>query len=97
MKHRHSSAHAHDLEDLAEDAKALLVATADVAEEKVVEARERLTAVLERGRESWCHVQDRAVEGAKLTGKAVRKHPYQALGFAFGFGAILGLFMARRN
>lgn len=97
MKRHSSSARAHDLEDLAEDAKALLVATADVAEEKVVEARERLAAVLERGRESWSRVQDRAVEGAKVTDKAIRTHPYQALGFAFGFGAILGLYMARRN
>jgi len=37
-----------ELDNLAEDSKALLAATADVAENKVVEARKRVTTALER-------------------------------------------------
>jgi ElaB/YqjD/DUF883 family membrane-anchored ribosome-binding protein len=86
-----------DLETLAEDAKALLVATGHVAEEKVVEARKRLTAALDRGREAWDNVQDRAVAGAKATDEAIHEHPYQAIGIAFGVGALLGYLLGRRN
>ncbi len=40
-----------DTGTLAEDARALRAATADVAEEKVAEARKRLAAALERGKD----------------------------------------------
>jgi ElaB/YqjD/DUF883 family membrane-anchored ribosome-binding protein len=86
-----------DLESLAEDAKALLVATGHVAEEGVIEARRRLTAALEKGKETWERVQDRAVAGAKATDEAIREHPYQAVGIALGVGALLGYLIARRN
>ncbi len=98
MKRNNNTAqHDNDLESLAEDARALLAATADVAEEKVVEARERLATALDRGKATWVRVQDRAVEGAKATDHAIRTHPYQALGVAFGIGAVLGLLLSRRN
>lgn len=83
--------------DLAEDAKALLAATADVAEEKVVEARKRLVSALEKGKAAWNRVQERAVEGAKATDEMIHEHPYKALGIAFGVGALLGYLLSRRN
>ena len=81
---------------LAEDARALMAATADVAGEKVAEARKRLAAALERGREIAGNVRDKAVEGAKAADEAVREHPYQAIAIGVGVGAILGYIMARR-
>lgn len=84
-------------EHLAADAQALLAATADVAEEKVVEARKRLAAALERGKEVWNDVQAKAVAGAKATDKVIRDHPYQSIGTAFGVGALIGLLLSRRN
>ncbi len=90
-----------DFGTLAEDAKALLVATAEVAEDKVVAARARLAEALERGlergQEAWETVQDRAVASAKATDKAIRTHPYQSIGIAFGIGALLGYILSRRN
>lgn len=83
--------------DLADDAKALLAATADVAEAKVVEARKRLSAALERGKEAWGQVQDFSVAQAKAADEVIRDHPYQSIGIAFGVGALLGLLMARRS
>ena len=85
-----------DLGTLAEDARALMAATADVAGEKVSEARKRLAAALESGKQIFGRVKDKAVEGAKATDDAVREHPYQALAIAFGVGAIAGYLISRR-
>ncbi len=85
-----------DLGTLAEDARALMAATADVAGEKVGEARKRLAAALESGKKIFGQVKDKAVEGAKATDEAVREHPYQALAVAFGIGAIVGYLISRR-
>lgn len=85
------------LESFAEDAKALLTATGHLAEEKVVAARKRFLAALEKGKETWERVQGRAIEGAKATDEAVREHPYQAIGVAFGVGALLGYLIARSS
>jgi len=84
-------------EHLVEDAQTLLGATAHIAEEKVVEARRRLTSALERGREVWGEVREKAVAGAKATDQVVRDHPYHAMGVAFGVGALLGFLLSRRN
>ena len=81
---------------LAEDARALMAATADVAGEKVGDARKRLAAALERGKEIYGRIKEKAVEGAKATDEAVHQHPYQAVGIALGVGALIGYFVARR-
>jgi ElaB/YqjD/DUF883 family membrane-anchored ribosome-binding protein len=90
-----------DMEDsvssLADDARELLAATAGMAETKVVEARKRLQGALERGKEAWGEIQDRAVEQAKVADEVIRDHPYQSIGLAFGCGALLGILMARRS
>ena len=80
-----------------EDAKELLAATAHVAEEKVVEARKRLTSAIERGREALESIQERAVATAKATDQVIRENPYRSLGVAFGVGAIVGYLLCRRN
>ena len=85
-----------DVGTLAEDARALMAATADVAGDKVAEARKRLGAALESGKELYGRVRDKAVEGAKAADETVREHPYQAIGIAFGVGALLGFLLTRR-
>ena len=85
-----------DINALADEARALMTATADVAGEKVGEARKRLAAALERGKEIYGRVRDKAVEGAKATDHAVHEHPYQAIGIALGVGALVGYLLARR-
>jgi ElaB/YqjD/DUF883 family membrane-anchored ribosome-binding protein len=84
-------------EHLMEDAQALLTATAHVAEEKVVEARKRLTAAIEKGKEAWNTMQEKAVAGAKATDQVIRDNPYKALGIALGVGAIIGYLLRRRD
>lgn len=86
-----------DLENLADDARALLAATADVAEERVVAARKRLSAVLDKGVDALGHVQDQAMAGVKVADKTIRQHPYESIGIALGLGALIGYLLARRN
>jgi len=85
-----------DAGTLAEDARALMTATADVAGEKVAEARKRLSTALESGKELYGRARDKAVEGAKATDASVREHPYQAISIAFGVGALLGYLLTSR-
>src|ERR1700722_2737221 len=93
-KHSHSSSH--DTGQLAEDAQALMAATADVAGEKVGEARKRLAAALDRAKEIAGNVRDKAVAGAKAADEAVHEHPYQAIAIGVGVGALIGYLLARR-
>lgn len=79
---------------LAEDARALLSATADVAGEKVMEARNRLTETLEAGKGMFDYVRGQAIESAKDAGEAVRGYPYQSVSIAVGVGALIGFLAA---
>ena len=93
---KQTQAIANDLGTLAKDARALMTATADVAGETVGEARKRLAAALDSAREIAGRVRDKAVESAQAADETVREHPYQAIGIAFGVGAVLGYFVMRR-
>jgi ElaB/YqjD/DUF883 family membrane-anchored ribosome-binding protein len=85
-----------DLGALAEDARVLMAATADVAGEKVSEARKRLAVALERAKEIAGNVRDKAVEGAKEVDQKVRDNPYQAVAIGVGIGVLIGYLAARR-
>jgi len=93
---KETQAVSNDLGQLAEDARALMVATADVAGDKVGEARKRLAAALDRAKVIAGQVRDKAVAGAKATDEAVHEHPYQAIAIGVGVGALLGYLIARR-
>jgi ElaB/YqjD/DUF883 family membrane-anchored ribosome-binding protein len=86
-----------DVNSLAEDASALMAATADVAGEKVGEARKRLAAALDRAKVIAGRVREKAVQGAKAADEAVHEHPYQAMFIALGVGALIGYLAARRS
>jgi ElaB/YqjD/DUF883 family membrane-anchored ribosome-binding protein len=87
---------ANDFGTLAEDARALMTATADVAGDQVGKARERLAAALDSAKEIAGRVRDKAVEGAKAADQAVHDKPYQAIGIAFAVGAVVAYFVMRR-
>jgi ElaB/YqjD/DUF883 family membrane-anchored ribosome-binding protein len=94
--HRQTHPIRDNVDQLAEDARALMTATADVAGEKVEQARERLAAALEQGKEAASDVRKKAIECAKAADKTVRSHPYQAIGIAVGVGALVGYLAARK-
>lgn len=85
-----------DMGQLAQEAQALIAATADVTGEKVAEARRRLAAALESGKEIYGRVREKAVEGVKAADQTVREHPYQSIAIGVGVGAMLGYLLARR-
>ena len=80
---------------LADDARELMAATADVAGEKVSAARKRLAAALERSKEIAGNVRDKAVAGAKVADQAIRENPYQAAAVGVGVGALVGYLIGR--
>ena len=95
MNETKTAADHNNMGSLAEDARALMTATAGVAGEKVSAARERLAAALERGKEMCSRVREKTIEGAEATDQAVHEHPYQAIGIAFGVGALIGYLASR--
>lgn len=93
---KETQAISHDIGQLAEDAHALVAATADVAVEKVSDVRKRLAAALERSEETCGRVREKAAESAKVADRAVREHPYQTLAIAFSAGLVLGYLGSKR-
>jgi ElaB/YqjD/DUF883 family membrane-anchored ribosome-binding protein len=85
-----------DIGTLAEDARALMAATADVAGDKVAEARTRLAAALESAKEIYGQVRSKAADGVRVADQALRNNPYQAMGIAVGLGALIGYLIAGR-
>jgi len=81
---------------LADDASALMAATADVAGENVAEARKRLGAALERGKEVYGRVREKTIEGARAADEAMHEHPYEAIAIGVGIGALIGYLVARQ-
>ena len=65
------------------------------AGEKVGEARKRLAAALDSGKEMYSCAKAKAIEGVKVADKTVRENPYQAIAIAAGVGAIIGYLAAR--
>jgi ElaB/YqjD/DUF883 family membrane-anchored ribosome-binding protein len=84
------------VDTLADDARALWAATADVAGDKISDARKRLAAALESGKDMYGRARDKAVEGAEAVDEVVRENPYQAIGIAFGVGALVGFLLTRQ-
>jgi ElaB/YqjD/DUF883 family membrane-anchored ribosome-binding protein len=79
-----------ELAALADDARALLAATGDVAGDTVAEARQRLGLALDRAKEIASDARDKAIESAIAADQAVRDEPYKAIAIALGIGAVLG-------
>ncbi len=75
-------------DNVAEDVRSLLAATADAVEDRVVEARKRLAGSFERSR----HL---AARGARSADGFVRGHSYETAAIAFGLGVLAILLMTR--
>lgn len=89
-----------DLKVVARDAEVLIKATASDVGEKSKEAREKLMETLESAKATAMQLEARleqqAIAAAKATDKAIREHPYQSLGIAFGVGLLIGVLTNRR-
>ena len=97
MMDKHKPTGENDMGTLAEDARALMAATADVAGDKVAQAPKRLAAALESGKELIGRAREKAAERAKAADQVVRENPYQTIAIAFGVGAVIGFLLGRRD
>ena len=91
----------HDSRTLANEAHALLEATAAVADERVTEARKRLTSALasakECAKDSYDQAEEKAMAGARQADTAIRSHPYESIAVALGVGTLVGFLLSRRG
>ena len=85
-----------DLRSLAHEADELLQASVGQTEDKMTELRSRLTDALESAKASCHRMEERALAGAKAADRAIREHPYESLGVAFGVGILIGVLVGRR-
>jgi ElaB/YqjD/DUF883 family membrane-anchored ribosome-binding protein len=85
-----------DLKVLSRDAEAVLQATAGQAGEKMSELRGRLATALDSAKATCHRIEEKAVAGAKVADKAIREHPYESVGVAFGVGLLVGVLVGRR-
>jgi ElaB/YqjD/DUF883 family membrane-anchored ribosome-binding protein len=75
----------------------LLEATADIAEERVAEARNRLGKALAQGGELYRDVVQGAVRGARASDKFIRDNRYSVVGIGIVVGILIGLLMRSRD
>jgi len=87
-------------------AKARVVSESESTMGKAMETAERgdtekgqvltkLEAAVEKAKEVCQRLQDQTAAAARATDKAVREHPYQATGIAFGLGILIGVLVSR--
>lgn len=69
--------------------------TREHPDNETTETQARLSAVIDKAQDLCERLQDQTTAAAKATDRAVREHPYQALGIAFGVGVLLGIVLAR--
>lgn len=85
-----------DLKRIVTDSEELLHATKDAVGDKAHEVRERLTEALESAKRTCRRLEEKALEGAKAADRAIRDHPYQSVGVAFGVGLLIGVLVTRK-
>ena len=85
-----------DLKAVMRDGEALLKAGARDLSERGMAARERLAAALELAKDTRRKLEQPALASARATDRALREHPYQSVGAAFGIGLLIGVLVNRR-
>lgn len=89
-----------DLKTLTRDAEDLLNATAGEVSEKTKEVRERFGEALKRAKSTCQDMQEETTATMKMAAQkadvAIREHPYQSVGAAFGAGLLIGVLLMRK-
>ena len=85
-----------DLKTVTRDAEELLKTVSGEQGNGSSELRMRLSSAIESAKATYHRLEEKAVAGAKATDKAIRAHPYESLGIAFGTGLLVGVLVGRR-
>jgi ElaB/YqjD/DUF883 family membrane-anchored ribosome-binding protein len=65
--------------------------------DKMHDVRSRLSAAVDRAKETCGEWREKAVTGAHATDRTIREHPYQSIGIAFAVGLLIGVLVNRRR
>jgi len=57
--------------------------------------RAKLESAIEKAKDACERLEEKTVAAARTADKAVRTHPYQAMGIAFGVGLLIGVLATR--
>jgi len=85
-----------DLKTVTRDAEELLKTVSGDRGNGANELRMRLSSAIESAKATYHRLEEKAVAGAKATDKAIRSHPYESLGVAFGMGLLVGFLVGRK-
>jgi ElaB/YqjD/DUF883 family membrane-anchored ribosome-binding protein len=86
-----------DMRLVLQDAEELIKATAGDIGEKTREARAKLAGALVVAKETCNQVEETTLSGVQATRTAIRGHPYESVGIAFGIGMAIGILLRRRD
>jgi len=81
-----------EMESLVEDAEELVNTTGGHLPEP---ERQRLAELLGQLKSSASHLKVQALEGCRITDKAIREHPYRSAGVALMVGLLVGVLAGR--
>lgn len=85
-----------DLKVVMHDLEEMIKATAGDMSEKARDMRARLNVSLASAKAACGRLEDKAVAGARAADQAIRAHPYESIGIAFGVGLLVGLLVTRK-
>jgi ElaB/YqjD/DUF883 family membrane-anchored ribosome-binding protein len=85
-----------DLRRLMRDSEDLLHATKDAVDDKARAVRERLGEALTAAKRTCNQLEEKAGEGVRAADRAIRQHPYESIGIAFGIGLLIGVLATRK-
>ncbi len=86
-----------DLGAVVSEGEEMLKEASGATGEEGRELRANLREALDRAKALYQQMQERTVAAAKATDRAVREHPYQAVGIAFALGLLIGVLASRRG
>jgi ElaB/YqjD/DUF883 family membrane-anchored ribosome-binding protein len=86
-----------DLKRIVQDSEALLHATKDAVGDKAEEVRGRLVDTLAAAKSTCYHLEDHALERARVADRNIRDHPYQSIGVALGIGLLFGVLLTSKR
>jgi ElaB/YqjD/DUF883 family membrane-anchored ribosome-binding protein len=73
----------------------LIMEATERGDKEKSELRARLEAAVEKAKAACESLEEKTAAAAKAADKAVREHPYQAVGIAFGVGILIGVLASR--
>ena len=86
-----------ELRTLILDAESALSNAGDVADEKLVELKEKLQSAIDSTKSTVTRWKNNVVDTGKRADQVVRTHPYESVGIALAAGLILGYALSSRR